>query len=147
MGFANNACRRFKRAQGWLAADKQDEKKVKVQTAECAMKLAKAQALAYQRFGPESDKKASDEEKKALGDARELLAKVLKTSEELNMEQLKYDCLKMSLQIAIQAEDVAEGKKILEQLQAMRPGDESLKSDSARLNRLNTAKELQEGAG
>merc|ERR1712178_536998 len=114
MGFANNACRRFKRAQGWLAADKQDEKKVKVQTAECAMKLAKAQALAYQRFGPESDKKASDEEKKALGDARELLAKVLKTSEELNMEQLKYDCLK---------------------------------SDSARLNRLNTAKELQEGAG
>lgn len=145
--FANNASRRYRRAQGWLAADKQEEKKVKVETAQCAMKLAKAQALAFQRFGPESDKKASDEEKKALGDARELLAKVLKTAEELSMDQLKYECLKMSLQIAIQAEDVTEGKKILEQLQAMRPGDETLKSDSARLNRLNTAKELQQGAG
>merc|ERR1712098_620211 len=33
------------------------------------------------------------------------------------------------------------------QLQAMRPGDESLKSDSARLHRLTTAMELQQGAG
>merc|ERR1711972_1099875 len=53
----------------------------------------------------------------------------------------------MSLQIAIQAEDVTEGKKLLEELQTMRPGDESLKSDSARLNRLTTAMELKQGAG
>merc|ERR1719408_146119 len=49
--------------------------------------------------------------------------------------------------MAIQAEDVKDGKGILEQLQTMRPGDESLKSDSARLNRLTTAMELKQGAG
>merc|ERR1712137_401178 len=76
-----------------------------------------------------------------------MLAVVLKSAEEMDKEQLKYECLKMSLQIAIQAEDVSDGKKVLEVLQAMRPGDESLKSDSARLNRLTTAMELKAGAG
>lgn len=146
--FANNAMRRFGRARAWLAADSnKDSNKVKMETANTAMRLAKAQALAFQRFGPAAEQKASDEEKKALAAARELLAGVLKSAEEMDKEQLKYDCLKMSLQIAIQAEDVQDGKKILEQCQAMRPGDESLKSDSARLNRLNTAMELKEGAG
>merc|ERR1712139_236865 len=79
--------------------------------------------------------------------AKELLAGVLKTAEDLEKEQLKYECLKMSLQIAIQSEDVTDGKRILELLQAMRPGDESLKSDSARLHRLSTAMELKQGAG
>jgi len=146
--YANNATRRFTRARQWLGEDeKQDSNKVKMETANCAMKLAKAKALAFQRFGPESEKKAGDEEKKALGDARALLEIVLKAAEEMEKEQLKYDCLKMSLQIAIQAESVPDGKKILEQLQAMRPGDESLKSDSARLNRLTTAMDLKSGAG
>merc|ERR1719428_1150405 len=76
-----------------------------------------------------------------------MLAVVLKSSEEMQREQLKYECLKMSLQICIQAEDVTDGKAVLDQLQTMRPGDETLKSDSARLNRLNTAMELKEGAG
>merc|ERR1719352_2260612 len=76
-----------------------------------------------------------------------MLAGVLKTAEELSKDQLKYECLKMQLQIAIQAEDVTDCKKILEECQAMRPGDESLKSDSARLHRLTTAMELKQGAG
>lgn len=71
----------------------------------------------------------------------------MKTAEDMEKDQLKYECLKMSLQMAIQMEDVTDGKKLLEQLQVMRPGDESLKSDSARLHRLTTAMELKEGAG
>jgi len=145
--FANNAVRRYRRARAWLGADNQDNVKVKMETANTTMKLAKAQALACQRFGPAAEKKAGDEEKKALADAREMLSGVLKAAEDMDKEQLKYECLKMQLQIAIQAEDVNDGKKVLELLQAMRPGDESLKSDSARLNRLNTAMELKEGAG
>lgn len=145
--YANNASRRFTRARAWLAVEKQDTIKVKMETANCAMRLAKAQALAFQRFGPDADKKAGDEEKKALVGARDLLTTVLKAAEEMDKEQLKYECLKMCLQIAIQAEDVKEGKTNLDLLQAMRPGDESLKSDSARLNRLTTAMNLQEGAG
>lgn len=145
--FANNAVRRFKRASAWLKVDNQDNNKVKLEMANCNMKLAKAQALAFQRFGPKAEEKASEEEKKALGDARELLADVLKSAEDMDKEQLKYECLKMTLQIAIQDGDVASGKKVLEQLQAMRPGDETLKSDSARLNRLTTAMDLKSGAG
>jgi len=145
--FANNACRRYKRAKAWLGVDDQENKKVIMETANVSMRLAKAQALACQRFGDALSNAASQEEKDALAEATKLLAEVLATAESTEKEQLKYDCLKMSLQIAIQAGDVTEGKKILEQLQAMRPGDESLKSDSARLNRLATSLELKEGAG
>merc|ERR1712151_100072 len=137
--FSNNACRRYKRAKAWLGVDNQDQAKVKIEIANVNLKMAKAQALAYQRFGPAADQKASEEEVKAIKEAREMLAGVLKVAEDLDKEALKYECLKMSLQMAIQAEDVQDGKKILEMLQTMRPGDESLKSDSARLNRLSTA--------
>jgi hypothetical protein len=145
--FAYNAVRRFRRAKTWLAADNQELAKVKVEVSNVSMKLAKSQALAHQRFGPDAEKKASEEEVAALKEAREMLQSVLSLAEEMEKEQIKYDCLKMSLQMAIQAEDVQDGKRILELLQAMRPGDESLKSDSARLNRLSTAMELKEGAG
>jgi hypothetical protein len=145
--FAFNAVRRYRRSKTWLGADNQEQTKVKVETANVKMKLAKAQALNVQRFGPAQDEKPTEEEVNAIKDARELLAGVLKLSEELDKEPMKYECLKMSLQLAIQAEDVKDGKGILEQLQTMRPGDESLKSDSARLNRLTTAMELKQGAG
>jgi hypothetical protein len=145
--FSYNAVRRFRRAKAWLGADNQDLVKVKVETANVSMKYAKARALAFQRFGPDLDKKASDVEIMALKEARETLKQVLALAEELDKEQLKYECQKMSLQIAIQAADVEDGKKILEELQTMRPGDETLKSDSARLNRLMTAMDLKKGAG
>jgi hypothetical protein len=145
--FSNNACRRYKRAKAWLGVDNQDQAKVKVETANVTLKMAKSQALAYQRFGPAADQKATEEEVKAIKEARDMLAGVLKVAEDLDKEALKYECLKMSLQMAIQAEDVQDGKKVLEQLQTMRPGDESLKSDSARLHRLTTAMELKQGAG
>lgn len=145
--FANNAVRRFVRARNWLAQDKQDNNKVKVETVNTAMRLAKANALTVQRFGLQADTKPGDEEKKTLAAARDLLNGALKSAEEMEKDQLKYECLQMSLQMAIQMEDVQDGKKLLEQLQVMRPGDESLKSDSARLHRLTTAMELKEGAG
>jgi len=144
--FAFNAVRRYRRAKSWLAVDDQKLNKVKVETANVTMKLAKAQALSHQRFGPDAEKKASEEEVAALKEAREMLQSVLSIAEELDKEQIKYECLKMSLQMAIQSEDVQDGKQILEVLQGMRPGDESLKSDSARLNRLTTAMELKQGA-
>jgi hypothetical protein len=146
--FANNAVRRFRRAQAWLKVDDQDSSKVKAELATTAIRLAKAQALSVQRFGPQAEQKPSEEEKKSLQEARDMLTDVLKTAGDLTKEQVvKYDCLKIKLQLAIQAEDVADGKQILEELQVMRPGDEALKSDAARLNRLATAMDLVEGAG
>lgn len=146
--YANNAVRRYRRSRSWLAADEnQDSTKVKLEVANVAMRLAKSQALAHQRFGDAAQQAASESEKQALEEARTLLAAVLEAADAMGKEQLKYDGLKMSLQIAIQAEDVNTGRSVLEQLQTMRPGDESLKSDSARLNRLATALGLKEGAG
>jgi len=61
---------------------------------------------------------------------------------EWKTDQSKYECLKQSLQICIQNGNVTEGEKIEEQLRLLakvkkpRPGDESLKSDSARLKLL-----------
>jgi len=146
---ANNAIRRFKRAAAWLPQMEKgsDSNKVKRELAKCNMNLAKSHALAFMRFGPAQEQKPSDEEKAALEEARKLLAEVLKFAAELDVEELKFDCLKMWLQVDIQASDVTAGKKHLEELQKMRPQDESLKSDSARLNRLNTAMELVQGAG
>jgi len=61
-------------------------------------------------------------------------------------EQLSVDCLKMSLQVLIQAENTEEAKVALEQLQVLRPGDDDLRDDAARLHRLDQALMLKKGA-
>merc|ERR1711988_1393529 len=50
------------------------------------------------------------------------------------------------LQVCIQSEDVKEGRNVLEKLQEMRPDDEELRNDGARLNRLESAMSLKAGA-
>merc|ERR1711862_531314 len=57
------------------------------------------------------------------------------------------DCLKMTLQVLIQAENVSDAKTVLEQLQQFKPGDDELRDDSARLHRLEQALMLKKGAG
>jgi len=143
--FARNAARRYRRVLEWVEKDDQDDRKIKLEKITLAMRLAKAQALAHQRFG-EQPGEPTDEEKAAVGEARALLKGALDSAEELGKDTMVFECLKLSLQISIQAEDVAEAKKILERLHSLRPGDEELKSDSARLNRMEQAMAVRKGS-
>lgn len=146
--FAGNAARRYRRAAGWLDRDeKPDDRKIVLEKATVSMRLAKAITLAQQRFGAAAEGDAPEEEKKAIQEARALLKKVLATAEDFKNEQLTFECLKMDLQIAIQASDAPEARAVLERLQALRPSDDELKNDSARLNRMEAALNLKKGAG
>jgi len=143
--YAENAARRFARALKWIDVEGQAGKKEKTQKANLQMKLAKANSLSYMRFG-ENPPPASEAEKKALSDSLSLLSDVKATSEAMGNEQLSVDCLKMSLQVLIQAENTDEAKVALEQLQVLRPGDDDLRDDAARLHRLDQALMLKKGA-
>lgn len=143
--FANNAARRFSRALKWLEADGQEGKKEQTQRMNLQMKLAKANSLAHMRFG-ENPPPASDAEKKALAESLDLLADVKKASEAVGNEQMMVDSMKMTLQVMIQAENVTDAKAMLEQLQALRPGDDDLRDDGARLHRLENVMTLKQGA-
>jgi len=145
--FAGNAARRYRRALRWLEADNQDDRKIKLEKGTLGMRVAKAETLSHQRFGEEAEGEASKEEKAALQGAREMLKEVLATSEALKNEAMMYECLKMTLQVCIQAEDVKEARVVLEKLQSIKPDDDELKSDSARINRLESALSLKKGAG
>merc|ERR1712061_479159 len=83
--------------------------------------------------------------KEAVQEARDLLKQVLQTGEDMKNESLTYECLKMILQVCIQGEDVAEARVVLERLMALKPEDDELKSDSARINRMETQLTLQKG--
>jgi len=145
--FAYNAERRYRRGLKWLEMDdKKDDRKMQLEMATVRMRLANAVSLAHRRFG-EDPPPATDAEKAALKEARELLAEVLKASEALNNDTVKYECMKMNLQVLIQAEDVPAARSVLEKLQADKPDDEELKSENARLNRLENELSLKKGAG
>jgi len=144
--FAGNAARRYRRGLRWLEADDQEDRKIRLEKGTLQMRLAKAQALSFQRFGEDAGE-ASEEERRALAEARALLDQVLEASEALKNEALTYECLKMTLQVCIQAEDVKEARSVLERLQGLRSDDDELKSDSARINRLESALSLKKGAG
>jgi len=146
--FAINASRRYRRALKWAEKENPEEKKIKLEAATLKMRLAKAEALAHQRFSEEQMKKeATPEEKKALVEAKTLLGQVLETAEDLKHDSLIFECLKLTLQVCIQGEDVSQAKITLEKLQVLRPGDEELKSDSARLNRMEQAMAVKKGSG
>merc|ERR1719277_731121 len=109
------------------------------------MRLAKASTLSHARFGDAAEAEATEDEKNAVKEALDLLKEVLATSESLKNENLVVECLKMTLQVHIQGEDVAEARLVLEKLLSMRPEDDELKSDSARINRLEGALNLKKG--
>uniref|UniRef100_A0A7S3WBQ3 Uncharacterized protein n=1 Tax=Strombidinopsis acuminata TaxID=141414 RepID=A0A7S3WBQ3_9SPIT len=110
------------------------------------MRLAKASSLYHQRFGDAAEGEAPESEKKALEEARKLLTDVTAAGEVLENENLIYECLRLTVQVCIQAEDVVEARKVLEKLLSMRPDDEELKSDSARINRMEGQLSLKQGA-
>eukprot|EP00928_Gymnodinium_smaydae_P005963 TRINITY_DN12070_c0_g1_i1.p1 TRINITY_DN12070_c0_g1~~TRINITY_DN12070_c0_g1_i1.p1 ORF type:complete len:653 (+),score=196.07 TRINITY_DN12070_c0_g1_i1:111-2069(+) len=143
--FARNALRRYRRALEWAIKDPNQDKKIKLEQMTLKMRLAKANFLAHMRFG-ENPGEASAEEKKALAEARGLLTNVLTAAEELKNDNIIFECLKLTLQACIQAEDAKEAKSVLERLQSLRPGDEELQSDSARLNRMEKNLALKEGS-
>jgi len=145
--FAYNAERRYRRAMRWLEEEQSGDKKMKLEKGTLAMRLAKAGTLAYQRFGQAAEGGASDDEKKSVQEAHNLLKEVLELGESMDNEQMVYECLKMTLQVRIQAEEVPEARAALERLMTMRPDDDDLKSDNARINRLESALSLKKGAG
>lgn len=142
---ASNASRRYRRLLRWLEQDDQSSKQIKSELNVVKMRLAKAQVLSHMRFG-ENPGAPSEAEVAAVKEARELLKDVHDKAEENKEEKLQYECLKMTLQVCIQAEDVEEARKVLEKLQKMRPDDDELRNDGARLNRLATEKSLEQGA-
>jgi len=144
--FAGNATRRYRRALRWLEADDQQDKKVKLEKATLGMRLAKAMTLSHQRFGDAAQGEPLEEEKKALEEAMVLLKEVNETGEALKNESLAFECQKMQLQVCIQAEDVASARVIVEKLMTLKPGDDELKNDTARLNRMEAALTLKKGA-
>lgn len=145
--FAFNATRRYRRALKWIESESQEDRKIKLEKCTLCMRLAKAESLLHARFGDAAEKEAPEEEKKALIEARQLLAEVLATSEALKHDTLTYECLKMELQVCIQSQEVKEARATLEKLQSLKPDDEDLKSDTARINRLETSQSLKRGAG
>jgi len=145
--FANNAARRYTRALKWIEADENQDQKLKLEKSTVQMRLAKASVLTHQRYGEAADVDASPEEKEALKNAEQLLAEVLAVGEATKNEPLTYECLKMTLQVHIQAQEVDRARQVLERLQGLRPEDDELKSDSARINRLEGALTLKRGAG
>eukprot|EP00927_Polykrikos_kofoidii_P013997 TRINITY_DN160_c0_g4_i2.p1 TRINITY_DN160_c0_g4~~TRINITY_DN160_c0_g4_i2.p1 ORF type:complete len:653 (-),score=185.29 TRINITY_DN160_c0_g4_i2:170-2128(-) len=145
---AFNAARRYRRALTWAEKENSEDKKILLEIATLKMHLAKAMALSHQRFGEAMEKTDADEaEKKALADAQALLSQVFQKAEEQNKEKLMVECLKLSLQVYIQAMDVKQARSTLEKLQTLRPGDEELKSDSARLNRMEQTLAVKKGSG
>lgn len=145
--YANNAARRYRRALGWLEKDQADDKKAKMEKATLSMRLAKASTLAHQRFGDSAAAEAGDSEKAALAEALQLLSHVEEAASALGNDSMTFECLKMKLQVCIQAEDAAQARTVLTTLQGLRPGDDDLKDDSARLNRMEAAIALKKGSG
>jgi len=144
--FANNAARRYRRTLKWIEVDSQDDRKMKLEKATVQMRLAKASTLSHARFGDSAEAEATEEEKQAIKEALDLLKEVLAEGEALKNDNLVVECLKMTLQVHIQGEDVGEARQVLERLLSMRPEDDELKSDSARINRLEGVLNLKKGA-
>merc|ERR1719162_2049852 len=110
------------------------------------IRLAKSSTLSFQRFGEAAEAEAAEDEKSAIKEALEILKQVLAAGEGLKNDSLIFECLKMTLQVCVQGNDATEARKILETLLSMRPEDDELKSDSARINRLEGALNLKKGA-
>jgi hypothetical protein len=147
--YGANALRRYRRALRWVAEENQEDKKIVQEKLTMKMRLAKALALSQQRFGEEADAEAGEEEKKTLQESQALLSEVQAAANEdvKKHEGLLYECLKMTLQVTIQAQEVENARKVLEELTTMRPDEaDELKSDSARINRLEGALGLKSGA-
>jgi len=145
--FGNNATRRYRRALKWLEADNQEDNKIKMEKCTVSVRLAKAMTITHSRFGEAAEAEPAEQEKEALAEAKTLLAEVLVDAEALGNDNLAYECLKMTLAREVQAQDVTKAREVLEQLLKLRPDDDDLKSDSARINKLEGVLNLKKGAG
>lgn len=143
---ANNAFRRYNRVLKWIEATGDKDDKAKLEKAKVQMRLAKALVLKHHRFGEAAEAEVEAEGKEAQQEAQGLLRQVLAEGEALDNENLTYECLKMMMQVHIQAQEADEARKVLERLTGLRPDDEELRSDGALINRLETALNLKKGA-
>ena len=112
------------------------------------MRLAKAICWSHAKFGDDADKPISDDAKKALAEATQLLESVLEQS---SKSSLTYETLKTRLQIHLLSHQIKEGREVLEKLQELSKengkDDTELRDFTARSNRLDAAVQLQQGAG
>ena len=99
-------------------------------------------------FGGDAEKPVSDDAKKALAEATQLLESV---SEQSSKSSLTYETLKTKLQIQLLSHQVKEGREVLEKLQEVSKDngkdDTELRDFAARFNRLDAAVQLQQGEG
>lgn len=143
---AKNAERRYRRALSWLAQEDQADKKITSEKATVQVRLAKASSLVHQRFGPAAEGEASAEETRVLKEAQEMLEQVLVAAEAAGHESTVYEALRITLQLCVQGQDVDTAREVLDRLMKLRPDDEELRSDSARINKLESTMTLKKGA-
>jgi hypothetical protein len=145
--YGRNAERRYRRLLKWIEADKANPKSAGERSG-TIIRLAQAVSLAHRAFPlPGEDAKLGNEEKAALQEARDLLKPEITAAEEAGNDDLVYNGLKVLLQVCIQTEDTTEGRALVEKLLKLRPEDDDLKNDKARLARMESAVELKAGAG
>lgn len=149
--YANNASRRYRRSLTWLEKSPQDDK-AGTTILNLRMKLAQAIAMSHARFGDDAEQVISAESKQALAEAMVLLEAVLsQAGDGAKAAAIVYECLKVKVQVHYMAHEVKEGRATLERLQQLAKDrvseDLELKDWDARLNRMNKAEALIEGAG
>jgi len=146
--FAQNASRRYRRALTWLSQLPPDGQ-VKTEASTVKMRLAKAIGWTHARFGEDGEKPISEEAKKSLQEATQLLDAVLEEVRD-NMS-VTLDALKSKIQINILAHEIESGRASLQSLETLTADsgkdDPDLRDFAARLNRLESAVQLQQGAG
>jgi hypothetical protein len=147
--YARNGGRRYRRALTWLSKiDPSTDPKVETEMLSVKMRLARSICWSHAKFGEDAEKPVSEEAKKALTEATQLLESVLEQS---NKASLTYEALKAKLQIHLLSHEVKEGREVLEKLHELSKengkDDTELRDFAARFNRLDAAVQLQQGAG
>jgi len=142
--WALNAQRRYRRFDAWLKAaadsDTPDKKRAELERWRAKLNLAKALLVQHQRFGDDA-LKLSDEAKDAYKEADVVLQCVLKSGQ----EELETEAKRGLLQLYTLTQRVPEARKVLEELLKAQPDSIELKDCSARLHRLETQLQLQQG--
>ena len=115
--YARNGGLRCRRALTWLSKiDPSTDPKVETDMLTVKMRLAKAIGWSHAKSGDDAEKPVSDDAKKALAEATQLLESVLEQS---SKSSLTYEALKAMLQIRLLSHQVKEGREVLEKLQEL----------------------------
>ena len=144
--YARNGARRY---LIWLSKiDPSSDPKVENEMLSVKMRLAKAICWNHAMFGDDAEKPVSDDAKKALAEATQLLESMLEQS---SKSFLIYEALKTKHQMRKKVHQVKEDRKVLEKLQELSKengkDNDELMDFAVRFNRQDAAVQLQQATG